>query len=115
MASLQGISPLEVRPQIDHAYHLYVIRIDKAITSLDRATIFKELRSRGVGVNVHYIPVHMHPFYRNKFGTGVGLCPNAEEAYEQILSLPVYPQMKGQDVQYVVWSIGDILADRGRK
>jgi perosamine synthetase len=59
------------------------------------------MREAGIGVNVHYIPVHLHPYYRRTLGTGVGLCPQAERAYEQILSLPMYPQMSETDVDYV--------------
>jgi len=113
--SIKGISPLAVRPGIDHAYHLYIVKVQKDISGLDRATIYKELRSRGVGVNVHYIPVHMHPFYRNRFGTGPGLCPVAELAYEQILSLPVYPGMKDQDVDYVIENVKEILSRLRKK
>jgi perosamine synthetase len=113
--SIKGISPLAVRPGIDHAYHLYIVKVQKDISGLDRATVYKELRSRGVGVNVHYIPVHMHAFYRNRFGTGPGLCPVAELAYEQILSLPVYPGMKDQDVDYVIENVKEILSRLRKK
>ena len=53
-------------------------------------------------MNVHYIPVHLHPFYRNTFGTGPGMCPTAEAAYEQILSLPIFPGMMDKDVERVI-------------
>jgi perosamine synthetase len=53
-------------------------------------------------VGVHYIPVHLHPFYRERFGTGPGQCPAAEAAYEQILSLPVFPLMTDRDAAGVV-------------
>jgi len=74
-----------------HSYHLYVIRIDSNILGIDRATLFTKLRKKGIGVNVHYIPVHLHPFYREKFHTDTGLCPIAEAAYEQIISIPMFP------------------------
>jgi len=53
-------------------------------------------------VNVHYIPVHLHPFYRKKFHIGPGLCPVAETAYEQIISLPMFPGMTDEDVEKVI-------------
>ena len=81
-----------------HAYHLYVIRLK----GVDREKVFKSLRERDIGVNVHYIPVHLHPFYRNRFGTDSGLCPVAEWAYESIISLPIFPDMSNEDIEQVI-------------
>ena len=78
-------TPLLVRPDAQHAYHLYVIRAPH------RDDTFSKLRAQGIGVNVHYVPVHMHPFYQKRFGTKKGLCPVAEKASAEILSLPMYP------------------------
>ncbi|MBC8217953.1 MAG: DegT/DnrJ/EryC1/StrS aminotransferase family protein, partial [Planctomycetes bacterium] len=64
--------------------------------------VFKSLRERDIGVNVHYIPVHLHPFYRNRFGTDSGLCPVAEWAYESIISLPIFPDMSNEDIEQVI-------------
>ena len=101
-ASLSEINPLAVRPDVLHAYHLYVIRVDSNILGIDRTALFTKLREKGIGVNVHYIPVHLHPFYREKFHTGLGLCPVAEAAYEQIISLPMFPSMSDEDVEEVI-------------
>ena len=92
-------------PCSSHAYHLYVIRIDSIVLGTDRATLFTNLRKKGIGVNVHYIPVHLHPFYREKFHTSPGLCPNAEAAYEQIISLPMFPGMTDLDIEAVIEAI----------
>lgn len=97
-----GIAPLAVSPDVSHAYHLYVIRVDGRRIAGGRAALFAELRKAGIGVNVHYIPVHLHPFYRERFGTGPGLCPVAEKAYAEILTLPVYPMMDDADVGHVI-------------
>jgi perosamine synthetase len=72
------------------------------------------MREAGMGVNVHYIPVHLHPFYRRTLGTGPGLCPEAEAAYEQVLSLPMFPQMSDADVDYVVETLRDSLSAEPR-
>ena len=88
-----------------HAYHLYVIRIDSIVLGTDRATLFTNLRKKGIAVNVHYIPVHLQPFYKDKFNTRPGLCPNAETAYEQIISLPMFPGMTDDDVQEVIKAV----------
>lgn len=99
---LPEVRPLGKAPGAVHAYHLYVVRLDLPRLSVGRAEIFAALRAEGIGVNVHYVPVYMHPFYRSRFGTGPGLCPNAEQAYEEILSLPMFPAMTDTDVQDVV-------------
>ena len=101
-ASLSTVRPLAVRADAQHAYHLYVVRLNLARLAADRATIFSALRREGIGVNVHYIPVHLHPFYRRRFGCGPGLCPIAEAAYEEILTLPMFPAMTVRDVQDVI-------------
>jgi perosamine synthetase len=101
-AAFQGSGswqPLGARPEIGHARHLYVMKV---APDMDRNTAFQALREEGIGVNVHYIPVHLHPFYRRKFGTGPGLCPRAEQAYPRILSLPIYPRMGEEDVDRVI-------------
>jgi perosamine synthetase len=101
-AKIPTVRPLAVQGDVLHAYHLYVIRLDP---HLDRAKVFAALRVRGIGVNVHYIPVHLHPFYRRRFGTGPGLCPVAEAAYEQIVSLPIFPRMNDSDVRSVIVAV----------
>ena len=108
-AEIKGIKPLAVKVDVRHAYHLYVVRINRNETGIGRGEFFQALRSRGIGVNVHYIPVHMHPFYQNRFGTGRGLCLVAESAYEQILSLPMYPAMTDEDIQIVINTVRSLI------
>ena len=67
------------------------------------------MRDSGIGVNVHYIPVHLHPFYRKRFGTGPGLCPVAEVAYERILSLPIFPRMTDNDINAVIAAVSKVV------
>ena len=102
---MTAVSPLAVSTNVSHAYHLYVIRFDLEQLRVDRNTIFQALRAEGIGVNVHYIPVHYHPFYREQFGTKPGLCPVAEAAYERIISLPIFPRMTDGDVQDVITAV----------
>jgi perosamine synthetase len=103
-------APLAVRDGVSHGYHLYVIRHG---FGFDRGRFFQELRSEGIGANVHYAPVHLHPFYRQTFGTGPGLCPVAEAAYEQILTLPVFPRMTEEDVADVIMAVKRVAARLG--
>jgi perosamine synthetase len=97
-ADLAGVRPLAVRSDVSHAYHLYVIQLELEKLSVDRGQVFQALRAEGIGVNVHYRPVHLHPYYRNRFGTKPGDCPVAEAAYERIISLPMFPSMTDEDV-----------------
>jgi perosamine synthetase len=108
-ASMADVQPLAVRPDVVHAYHLYMVRVKSRGIGLSRAEVFAALRAAGIGVNVHYIPVHLHPFYRQRFGTGPGLCPVAEQAYEELITLPVFPAMRDQDVAKVVASVSAAL------
>ena len=104
-AGLKSVRPLNVRPDGSHAYHLYVIALDPDRLRVKRDAVFAALRAEGIGVNVHYIPVHLHPFYRKRFGTGLGTCPVAEAAYERILSLPIFPAMTDRDTEDVVAAV----------
>jgi perosamine synthetase len=107
--TMPAIRRLAVRPDVSHAYHLYVIKIDPTVVQTDHASMFSALRVEGIGVNVHYIPVHLHPYYRTHFGTGPGMCPNAEAAYEQIFSLPIFPRMSDEDVNDVISALHKVL------
>lgn len=107
-ATLEGITSLAVRDDLLHAYHLYVIRLNKG----HRDQVFKALRQRGIGVNVHYIPVHLHPFYKNNLNTDLGDCPVAEAAYDQILSIPIFPGMTNQDIERVITMVDEVVGTK---
>lgn len=103
-ADAPKIQPLKKNQDVSHAYHLYAVRVPAEA----RARLFNELRAHGIGVNVHYVPVHLHPFYRNNFGTKPGLCPVAEAAYEQLLSLPMFPRMSDENVEQVIQTLREL-------
>ncbi len=90
-----------------HGYHLYVLRVASG-----RDAWLRRLRELGIGVNVHYLPVHLHRYYRETFGTGPGQCPVAESAYEQLLSLPIYPAMTDAQVEAVIDAVFRVAAER---
>ena len=100
--SISEVTPLRVRDDVKHGYHLYSIRVNAGTLSVGRREIFAALRAENIGVNVHYIPVHLHPFYRRTFGTAPGLCPVAENAYEELITLPIFPAMSDADVADVI-------------
>jgi UDP-4-amino-4,6-dideoxy-N-acetyl-beta-L-altrosamine transaminase len=92
-------------PSSDSAWHLYPIRIPDS----RRATVFAELRQHGIGTQVHYIPVHLQPYYRN-LGFSPGDFPAAEAYYQQALSLPIYPDLSDSDLDSVIRALTATLA-----
>ena len=103
------IKPLKVEQNVSHAFHLYVIALELDAVDKTRQQVFQLLRQSGIGVNVHYIPVHLHPYYRKKFGSAPGDCPAAELMGEKILSLPIYPKMTEAQVDEVVEKISQAI------
>jgi perosamine synthetase len=107
--NLPGVLVPSVRPNVNPAWHLYPIRVNPAQLNADRAHVFRALRAENIGVNVHYTPVHLHPYYRGQFGYQGGEYPAAEAAYEQLISLPMFHGMTDQDVENVITAVGKVL------
>lgn len=108
--AVEQVSPLDQNESCLHAYHLYVIRLNFDVMDKDRQAVFSLLHQSGIGVNVHYIPVHYHPFYRKKFNTAKGMCPEAEHAYERILTIPLFPGMTDDDADRVCRAVSDVVS-----
>ncbi|CAK0779875.1 UDP-4-amino-4-deoxy-L-arabinose-oxoglutarate aminotransferase [Gammaproteobacteria bacterium] len=108
-ADIPGLSPLTVPAGAEHAYHLYVVRLHLDYLSVDRNTVLRALRAEGIGANVHYWPVHLHPYYQRTYHTGTGRCPVAEAAAHRILSLPLFPLMTDSDVEDVISAVNKVL------
>jgi perosamine synthetase len=89
--------------------HLYTVQIDFARLGKTRTEVMQQLRGKGVGSQVLYIPVYLQPWYRRTFGYAPGKCPNAEAFYAHALSLPLYPSMSDQDVQKVIASVCSLV------
>ncbi len=87
------------------AWHLYVSQIDFSKIEKTRANVIANLLEKGVGSQVHYIPVHTQPYYQNKYGYGLGGFPVAEAYYEKCLSLPLYPAMTDEQVEQVIAAV----------
>jgi dTDP-4-amino-4,6-dideoxygalactose transaminase len=103
-----------VRPDVDHAWHLYVVRIDPGQLRIDRDQMVALLKQRNIGVAVHFIPLHLHSYYRDTYGYHAEDFPNATAAFEQIVSLPIYPRMTDADIDDVIAAITDILREYRR-
>ena len=113
LSKLKGIPgitlpPLPREEGTTHAWHLFVVQLDEEILGASRDQYFKALRAENVGVNVHYIPVYLHPYYRRVLGTGEGLCPRAEAYFRSALTLPLHTSMSEDDVDRVVLAIQKI-------
>lgn len=98
--------PLAINDDLRHAWHLYVVRVP------NRDRIFSAMRKKGIGVNVHYSPVHLHPYYRNKLACKEGMCPIAENAAKNILTLPLWPGMTVDDVHRVTDTLLSLLEEK---
>jgi len=105
-----GLHLPTVRPDTDPAWHLYPIRLNLEKLSGTREQVFQALRAENMGVNIHYIPVHLHPYYRDRFGYKGGEFPVAEGAYERLISLPMFHGMSDSDVDDVIAAVHKVLA-----
>jgi perosamine synthetase len=111
---LQAVTLPAVRANVNPAWHLYPIRLNLEKLSADRGKIFRALRAENIGVNVHYIPVHLHPYYRDRFGDHAGEYPIAEDAYERLMSLPMFHGMSDGDVEDVIAAVKKVIGSFAR-
>ncbi|MCP3029959.1 UDP-4-amino-4,6-dideoxy-N-acetyl-beta-L-altrosamine transaminase [Halobacillus sp. A1] len=93
----------------DSSWHLYVIKLQTDRLRASRREVFEALQKENIGVNVHYIPVHLHPYYKQK-GYNKGLCPYAEELYESMITLPLFPAMTESDVKSVIKGVNKVVS-----
>jgi len=98
------------RPEVDHAWHLYVLRLLPDRLGMSRNQFIEELKARNIGTSVHFIPIHIHPFYRDKYGFKPYDFPVAYDSYERMVSLPLSPRMSDQDVADVIEAVLELAA-----
>ena len=91
-------------------YHIYVIQLRLETLKVGRREVFEALRAENIGVNVHYMPLHLHPFYQNAFGYRKGDYPKAERYYERVITLPIFPKMSNEDVEDVIEAVRKVTA-----
>lgn len=101
----------EVLPDRSTSWHLYVLRLHPEALRIDRDTFIRELAARGVSASVHFIPLHLQPFYQRNFQYKKGDLPVAEEQYLRSVSLPIYPGMTSGEISHVIESVSDIIRD----
>jgi perosamine synthetase len=97
-----------------HAWHLYILEVNPAAVAGGRDAVFRALQERGIGTSVHFIPLHLHPAYRQALGYAPGMFPHAERAFQRAISLPIYPRMTNAHVEAVVTAVRDTLISLSR-
>jgi dTDP-4-amino-4,6-dideoxygalactose transaminase len=107
---LDGIQLPEISEHRNHTCHLYVIRLVPERLTIGRDEFIQEMTKANIGVSVHFIPVHLHTFYRSRFGYVRGQLPRTEDIYDRIVSLPLYPAMTEDDVRDVIDAVRRILS-----
>ena len=107
---MPGVLPPQVSGKVSPAWHLYPIRLELERLSADRDQVLRAMRAENIGVNLHYIPVHLHRYYRERFGYGGGEFPVAENAYQRLMSLPMFHGMADDDIEDVIRAVDKVLA-----
>ena len=99
----------ELELPVEHSWHLYVIRLNLDRLFISRDRFIEELRMRNIGTSVHFIPVHIHRYYRQKYGYSAEDFPVAYREYQRIVSLPLYPRMTDDDVERVIGAVAEVV------
>jgi dTDP-4-amino-4,6-dideoxygalactose transaminase len=110
--AFRGLDALETpptRPGAEHAWHLYMIRVRPDVLRIGRDAVIDELRARNIGTSVHFIPLHQHSYYQQVWGARPADFPNAEAAFANVLSLPLYPAMSDDDADDVIAAVTDVV------
>ncbi len=114
LRDVPGIRVPQVEDRHAHGWHLYVIQVDTERLSIGRDVFIEKLIARNIGVSVHFIPLHVHPYYRERYALQPGDFPHAMAAYERIVSLPIYAKMEDEDVRHVIDAVRDIAKEDRR-
>jgi len=106
--SVAGLQIPACRPAISHAWHIYALRVDPDRLGIARDAFIRQLAARRIGSSVHFIPVHLHPYYRDRYGYRPEDFPLAYREYQRLVSLPIYPRMSDRDVSDVLDAVLEI-------
>ena len=115
----QDIAALELPPgdseDVEHAWHLYILRLRPEVLALNRDEFIQELKALGIGTSVHFIPLHRHPYWAKQYGHKPQDFPNAEDAFARCLSLPIYPDMTEGDMRRVAQAVERVVTNNLRQ
>lgn len=110
LSSLDAFQVPQVAPDVQHAWHLYVILVNPRALRIHRDQVIEELKQRGIGTSVHFIPLHTHPYYRKQWRYHKGDFPVVDNYFDRCLSLPLYPAMSNEDLESVIEALTDIAS-----
>ena len=108
-ANEEALEPPVERPWVEHAWHLYVLRLRTAALRIGRDRFIEELTERNIGTSVHFIPIHLHPYYRARYGYRAESFPVAFDGFQRMLSLPLNPRLSDRDVADVIEAVLDVV------
>ena len=114
LATLPGVQIPTTRNHEEHGWHLYVIQVRPEQLTIDRDEFIRQLVALNIGVSVHFIPLHLHPYWRDRYGFKPEDFPNASGVFKNILSLPIYAKMSDRDIQDVIDAV-TWIANRYRR
>jgi dTDP-4-amino-4,6-dideoxygalactose transaminase len=108
-ADLEAVETPVARPDVEHAWHLYVLRLRPELLRIDRDEFIRELTRRNIGTSVHFIPLHLHPYYRDRYGYAPESFPVAYRTYLRSISLPLHGSLDDAGVQDVIDAVRDVV------
>jgi perosamine synthetase len=118
MQAFARLSELELPPQAEdhasHSWHLFILRLVTDELTIGRNMFVEKLKQLGIGTSVHFIPLHLHPYYRDTFGYRPEDFPNASAAFKRLVSLPIYPKMSDADIERVSETVRTLLRQHRR-
>jgi dTDP-4-amino-4,6-dideoxygalactose transaminase len=97
------------QPDSQHAWHLYILRIRPHLLEVNRNQFIEELKKLGIGTSVHFIPLHLHPYYQKTYGHAPGDLPHAESSFQRCISLPIYPDLAEADIERVIAAVSQVV------
>jgi perosamine synthetase len=116
---LGGVDELEMPPvgdaNVEHSWHLFILRLRSDMLTVGRNHLIQEMKEEGIGTSVHFIPLHLHPYYRDRYGYRPGDLPNAEDAFARCISLPIYPDMTDAEVDRVARAVEHFVQKNCRR
>jgi dTDP-4-amino-4,6-dideoxygalactose transaminase len=115
--AFQDLEELELpteRPEVESAWHLYVLKLNLDRLTIDRAQFIEELKARNIGTSVHFIPIHLHSYYRDKYGFKPEDFPVAYNAFKRIVSIPLHPRLSDDDVARIIGAVTEVVEQNRR-
>jgi dTDP-4-amino-4,6-dideoxygalactose transaminase len=113
-AGVAALQPPTARPNIQHAWHLYILRLNLDELTIDRARFIDELKARNIGTSVHFIPVHLHPYYRERYQFAPEAFPVAYGEFQRTISLPLRSNLTDEQADDVIAAVMDVVETFGR-